>query len=233
MDVAISNAGTGPLTKVLVKPYLRENQHALQTIVRVLSGSSLIGSTGPRTRRQHLLNLPSAAAYSFVVAAKDEYDVWSESRTFAFTPSNFIAGSTQASIGSGTTDIELLESPGIAFPDLSVGSGSTQVLRTVIGSGFFDETRRAQMSKSRTAFRVKLHHMDEIQAQLLQRFYSALNGPMSPFYFSWRSPTSRNVERYLVRFREPSMADELVTTSLYDASFSLIELPGTGLGISL
>lgn len=229
--LTVSNAGASPLVQVVVKPFLRENQYSRKTSVRIQTAAGdTICFTGNKLRRQHLLALGSATSVKALVGIKDEYEVWSEATlTPALSATNYSAGSTEASIASGTTDTGLLEQPSIAFPDIAVGSGQISVHLTLMGTGFFDETRRAVMNQPRAAFRVKLEDMDEIQQQMLQRFYAALNGPMTPFLFDWMDPLTRTIKQYAVRFRDPSMTDQLVQTTLYDADFTLIELTGASL----
>lgn len=234
MNIAAVNGGSGPLGLVTVKPYARENQHARQTFVRLFlaSGPSRRVWIGPLPRERHLITFPSGLGTVLLrVAVKDEYGVWSEAREKTYSaPGSYSAGSGLGSIGSGAMDDVGAGAPLIAFPDLSTGSGTMRVWRTLVGSGFADEARAQLADGGRSAITAVLDLLDDAQVEILHRWFEALNGAQRPFTFDWRDPVRGTSERLIVRFREPSLASELFDTTLHSMSFTLIELASEGKG---
>jgi len=182
-------------------------------------------------RLQHLLALNATGAHYAWSGVKDEHDVWSEwSEKINFTSANFTAGSTEASVASGTTDELLLEEPSILFPDLNVGSGMISIRRTLVGQGFHDETRARKAMFTRAAFHCVLRDLDEYQVLLMHKFVRSLNGPFAAFLFDFRDRTTDQLRRYPVRFRDAQVVDQLRQVDRSDMDFTLVELVGISSG---
>lgn len=231
-SLSVANGGSGPLMLVRIKPYVRENQHARSFFSRIFTqaGAARVWSM-VKLARDHLLALNAEEQVKVLAGVKDEYGVWSPATTVdEVDATNFTAGAVEASIGSGTKDQRLLEAPSVQFPDVNVGSGFIQVHKTLVGAGFYDETRTMVAARGRWAFRVKLVNLDSYQQQIIQRWAAQLNTAFTPFTFEIHNPMTRVKEPYTVRFRDSSVADRLREGNLYDFEFTLIELASYPLG---
>jgi hypothetical protein len=181
--------------------------------------------TGPRLRTRHLLPLAANATARLRAAAQDDNGLWSEWTVPQTTgTAAFAAGGTEASIGSGSQSDLSLEEPAVRFPLLNLGSSKMQTYRTVVSEGFYDEQRRSRWKQPRVAFTCVLRDLDEEDVLLLHRFYRALNGPLTPFWFDWIDPDTGQEQRYIVRFRDASLADELFVVDRSNMEFTLVEL---------
>jgi hypothetical protein len=227
LSLTLSAAGTGSLARAIIKPFTRENLILRSTIVQVddaALGTAGI-STGARLHTAHLLALPTTASLSYRAAAKDASGVWSEwSAAKAFACPAFSAGATEASIGSGASSDLSISEPGIAFPDLSQGSGLATTSRTLVSGGFYDQLRRSKSSKTRASFNVLLKDLDAAQCDLLHRFWQGLGGPLKSFYFDFTDPRTDEEVRYIVRFAEPSIADQLQAVTYSSLQLRLVEV---------
>jgi hypothetical protein len=70
---------------------------------------------------------------------------------------------------------------------------------------------------------------------MLHRFWRALNGPLTPFLFDWADPTQNPTPslpprlsvpstRYVVRFRDPTLASKLFAIDRSSMDFVLVEV---------
>jgi hypothetical protein len=226
--VTASPGGSSPLVLVKVTAFVRENLSVRGMRVDAIASGTVEVSTGFRLGTSGLLALDSTSARSFKAAARDANGLWSEfSGGKSFTGTNYSAGATEASIGSGATSDSALQSAGITFPDLSAGSGRMIVRRTMVSKTFTDEVRAARWTGGRAAFHVVLSNLDSDQTSLLHRFWRALNGTRTPFFFDYVDPakgvrTTAAAARYLVRFRDPALAARLFDVSYSELEFYLI-----------
>lgn len=231
MNLALASSGSGPLARVVVKPFDRENLSVRASIVQV-TGAALGDrgiSTGARLRTTHLIAVKNTGSLDYTAAVKDGNGLWSEwSAAVSASVANFSAGATEAGIGSGATDDLGIDEPSVVFPDLNQGSGLVTATRTIVSSGFLEEVRRSKWSKKRAAFNVKLIDLDSEQAELLHRFFRALGGPARPFWFTFTDPKTDEEQKYVVRFANPSMASQLFTVALHNVSLNLVEVASTG-----
>jgi hypothetical protein len=230
MQLSVSAGGNGPLVKATVIPFPRENLSVRCTAIQCLDPASgqVLLDTGPRLRTKHLLALDSASSRRYRAAVKDSNDLWSE-----WSPAQYLsfanlvdAVNNNVSIGSGSSSDLALEEPAVRFPQLNVGSTRQDIFRTVVSESFWDEQRKSRWSVSRAAFTCVFHDLESDETHLLHRFYRALNGPLTPFWFNWIDPDTGKEERYIVRFRDPSLADELFTVDRSNMEFTLVELTG-------
>ncbi|MGE5610463.1 MAG: hypothetical protein ACM359_14530 [Bacillota bacterium] len=230
MRLTVSVGGNGPLAKATVTPFPRESLSVRATAIQCLDpiGGPALFYTGPRLRTKHLLALDVAMAVRRCRAAvKDCNGMWSEwSAPQDLSFNDFVPGSTNVSIGSGAGDDLALEEPAVRFPAFNVGSSRQDIFRTVVDESFWDEKRQCRWSVKRAAFTCTFSDLDESETLLLHRFYRALNGPLTPFWFDWIDPDTGKEERYIVRFRDPSLADELFTVDRSNMEFTVVELVG-------
>ena len=229
MQLSMTVGGSGPLLKSVVMPFPRENLMVRATAVRCVNPSTGAVEvwTGPRLRTRHLMSLDSDAPRMLQAAVKDANSMWSEwSAPQSVTTGAFVKGATDGSIGSGSVDDVSLEEPAVRFPMLSLGSGRQAIHRTVVSEGFYDEQRRSRWQVSRAAFNCVFLDLEEEEILLMHRFYQALNGPLTPFWFDWTDPDTGEETRYLVRFRDPALADELFAMERSSMEFTLVELAG-------
>jgi hypothetical protein len=223
-ELSASNGGTGRLVEAIVYPQQVENLPARASMVQALLAGDLVFSTDARLRFRHLMSVDTATALDYRAAARDHNGQWTEwSDEISHSAGVYSPGATEASIGSGTSDIVLVEEPDVTFPDLSVGSGLVQVYRTIVSDGFYDEARRNKWVRSRAAFNVVMENLDEDQVARLHRFFEGLNGPLKPFYFDFKDPKTHVTTRHVVRFREGVLNDELFDVDRSDINFTLIE----------
>lgn len=230
MQLTVNVGGTGPLVKATVTPFPREGLAVRTTLIecRSTSGGAPLISTGPRLRTRHLLALNTTASRSYRAAVKDCNDLWSEwsaPQTLSFglfAP----AATNNVSIGSGAGNDLALEEPAVRFPALNAGSSRQDIFRTVVAESFWDEQRQSRWSVKRAAFTCVFQDLEPQETLLLHRFYKALNGPLTPFWFDWIDPDSGREERYIVRFRDPTLADELFTVDRSNMEFTVVELAG-------
>lgn len=191
-------------------------------------------STGYQLGTSSLLAVAGSPG-TYRVAVKDQQTgLWSEfASAQSYTPiGNFASGSTEASIGSGATEDQDISSPGIVFPDLSMGSGIMSVRRTYVGASagaWIDEQRSPQWGKSRAAFHVVCKDLDQWQSQLISRFWRCCNGPAKAFFFDYVDPqlgarTTAGAQRYLVRFRDPTLNLKLTDIEYQDLDAVLVEV---------
>jgi hypothetical protein len=231
MQLSVSAGGEGALVKASVIPFPRENLSVRSSAIRVSDPASgqMEVWTGPRLRTQHLISLPSMAHREYRAAVKDDNEMWSEwSGPQSFAMPHFSGTLTQnVSIGSGATTDLALEEPAIRFPLLNLGSSKQEIFRTLASEGFYDEVRRSKWSVKRAAFHCVFSDLDEQETLLLHRFYRALNGPLTPFWFDWTDPDTGVESRYIVRFRDPTLVDELFVVDRSSMEFTLVELVGT------
>lgn len=231
MELSVSVGGSGPLLKGTVLPFPRENLAVRSTAIRCVNpGTGQVELyTGPRLRTKHLLVPPSTASRQYQAAVKDSNAMWSEwSPVQNAATAHFVGASTNnVSIGSGSADDLSLEEPAVRFPSLNLGSSRHAIYRTVVSEGFYDEVRRVRWRVNRAAFHCIFTDLDEQESLLLHRFYRALNGPLTPFFFDWTDPDTKEEQRYTVRFRDPGMADELFGFNDASMDFTLVELIGT------
>lgn len=226
MIVTATNGGSSQLILATVIPFSRENLSVRGSIVAI-PGSN---STGARLRLTHLMSVPSGAQ-NYIAAAKDMNGCWSEwSSTTALTPGSFSAGSNSASIGSGAANDQWLGEPSINFPDLSIGSGTMKMFRTIVSQSFMDEVRRSKWVRSRAGFKVVFTNLDQIQMERFYSFVKALNGPLRPFYFDFTDHRTQVSTRYVVRFSDPGLVGKLFAMDYSSCSFGLVEVMGTGQG---
>lgn len=240
MQLTVSNAGSGPLAFIEVFPAARENSVPLYIAVRTLD-SVAAGNpkvrTGNRLRSKHLMVPDSTSNRDYQAAVRDTNGMWSEwsaAKTVATANNSVGAASTNASIGQLSTDSSdvSLEEPGIAFPDLQLGSHQGFVNRTILSEGFTDEVRRVKWAKQRAMFHCVFNNLDESQALLISRWYRALNGPWKPFIFHFKDAMgNEDAEReYVVRFSRPDMMAELFDVDRSNIEFDLIEVMGVAEG---
>jgi hypothetical protein len=150
---------------------------------------------------------------------------WSPAQSLPF--GDFSPASTNnVSIGSGANSDLALEEPAVRFPVLNAGSARQDIFRTVVDESFYDEKRQSRWSVKRAAFTCRFTDLDESETLLLHRFYRALNGPLTPFWFDWIDPDTGKEERYIVRFRDPRIADELFAVDRSNLEFTVVELVG-------
>lgn len=194
------------------------------TTVEASVAGTPVFSTGQRLRTRHLMAVETGA-HSYRAAAKDHHGMWSEwSDPISFTASAFSAGATQGGIGSGIGEDILTEEPDVVFPDLSMGTGIISINRTIVSGGFLDEVRRSKWTRKRIAWNVVLSDLDENQVALFHRFYTSLNGPLTPFWFEFEDPITGEVSRHVVRFREPVLSDELHAVDRSNLTFTLVQV---------
>jgi hypothetical protein len=221
MKLSVGHGGQGPLLKATVTPFPRENLTPRATWVELANGRV---DTGPRLRTRHLVSMDD---YNRAVRAAvlDDNGLWSEwSAAQNLSIPKFTYGATNGSIGSGSSSDLSLEEPAVRFPLLNQGSSKLETYRTVVSDGFYDEQRSSRWSQPRVAFTCVLRDLDQQDVLLLHRFYRALNGPLTPFWFDWTDPDTGKEERYLVRFRDPSLADDLFLVDRSNMEFTLVEL---------
>lgn len=238
MNLSVSNAGTAPLVKMKVHPFVSGNLALRATYVRVDNTfNERVIMTGARLRTNHLLALDTTSNRKYRAATKDHNDVWSEMNDVQiYAISNFSNGASERSIGSASSNIREVEEPGVNFPDLSVGTGYAIVHRTIVDEeAFYDESTLYTAHDPRMVFNVKLVDLDAYQVNLLHKWYQTLNGPTRPFYFDFKDPAReddvvRSEVRYVVRFRDPSIADELFEVDRSNLSFVLVEVVHTHKG---
>lgn len=230
--VSASQTGSGPLVRVRVLPLGRENIAVRGVRAQCLNGGNVVSDTGFALGKNHLLVCDAVATRGFKAAVRDANGLWSEwAQTSVVLTGNYSAGATEASIGSASTSDDQLQSAGVSFPDLSAGSGKILVRRTIVAKSlaFSDETCTPRWSKGVAAFNVTLANLDDVQARLLRRFFRALNGPQTPFFFDFTPPengtrlTAPSV-RYVVRFRDPKVMDKIFDVTYTETSFYLQEL---------
>ncbi len=238
--LTVTPGGSAPLLRAVVTPFARENLHCAATVVRgrLATTGAVVQHTGTRLRSTHLLPLAPAATgtgnvttpdVQWAAAAKDANGNWSEWSRAVAAPAatEFKTGGTnQVSVGQGLLGGAdgLLEEPAVAFPHLSLGSGQGSVGRTLVGEGFYDEVRRRKWTRERSVFHCQFNDLDAGQVAVLHRFFRALNGPYKPFVFHHHDPGATRPGRYVVRFREPEVADELFAVDRSSLGFVLIEV---------
>jgi len=219
--------GAGALLKATVVPPAVRNLQVDGVMVKVvhpLTGAERLNS-GRRLRTAVLLPQDSNQSRYLYAAVRDANGAWSEwSRFQPFNFSGFAAGAAEASIGSGAAAEAQLEEPGVAFPDLALGSGQGWVHRTLVSEGFVDQTARAVWPTRLAVFHVKLDDLDMDQETRLQAFWRAMGGPHKPFVFDYVDPATGASGRYVVRFRDPEVAATLFTTSRSEMSFVLVQV---------
>lgn len=227
---AFSATGTGPLARILVAPFVRENVGVRGSVVQCLNSGVVKVSTGARLRNTHLLVPDSTSSRTYRAGSLDVNGLWSEWSPLATVSiANFSAGATDGSIGSGSNAGVNIEEPSVYFPDLSVGSGIVDTFRTVVSDGFYEELRRSEWEEGISVFNIVLIDLDEDQVSLLETFYMALNGSFKPFYFIWTDPLSavddeNREQRFIVRFRD-TPSSELSRVDRSDVRMTLVEIP--------
>jgi hypothetical protein len=232
-DMTPSGAGSVPLVRAVVYPFLRENLHARESVVRIdgPGGGGRKVWTGSRLRMWHLLAMDSTDARDFRAGTRDILGTWSEwSGPDQYTFSAFSGGNNPRSIGSLQNEDALIEESATVFPDLSVGTGIVQVHRTLVSEqAFEDEQRRAQQLDPRAAFTVTIVDVDDTQVAVLQRFVRSVNS-IKPFFFYFTDPQTGDEKKYPVRFRDTSFAEALGRATYSDVQFNLIEMVQFGYG---
>lgn len=223
----------GTLTRITVLPFVRENLPSRATLLKVATtGGALVAMLGPRLRKTHLFAQDSTSNRKYYGAVKDQNDVWSEySDGYNYSAVSFVSGSTEGSIGSGTRTDVLLEEPSLFWPDLNLGSGIIRSWRTIVADDEFrSETRTSKRGCPRVSIRVVLNNLDESQTVLLHKFYRQLNGPFKPFYYEYKDPVTSALTKYIVRFRDPELADDMFAIDRSNMEFNLVEVHTDGHG---
>lgn len=238
MTLGLTNTGSAPLVRATVNPFVRENLSVRGSMVRVNhTDNTRRILTNSRLRLNHLIALDvTSSNRKFIAATKDHnglWTEWSDAQTLSFA--NFSSGSTQASIGSAATTDLLIEEPGVLFPSLEIGSARMHSFRTMVGSGFYDEERRQMAPDARAVFTVFLNQIEDESSQLLQRWFKSLNGAWRPFFFDFADPSYeddvlRAEKRYVVRFRDPSIAESLFVVDRSSFRFTLVEVLDSHIG---
>lgn len=229
MTIAASQPASGVATVVTVRAFLRENLAVRGYYVRECTAAgNLEVASGARLRSRMIIATNGTGNRKYYAAAKDIHGVWSElSPVKQFTGSNFVSGSTVASVGSGSSRSELVEEANLLFPDFNLTSGQMTITKAIISEGFLDETARQKYEVTRQAFKIVMNNIDEEETLLLHSFFKQVNGPLLPFYFDFPDRITDKVKRYVVRFRDSTLGDELFTVDRSNVSFTLIELVGT------
>lgn len=236
-SISATPGGSTALVDVWVRPLQRANLSIRGHRVDCTYGGTshlgtLAASTGFRLGTHGLLSLDTyATARYFRAAVRDCNGLWSEWSTLqSASPAQYSAGDTpsEVSIGSAAQSDMDLQSSGIQFPDLSAGSGQITTRRTLVSKNFNDEVRSARWSRGRAGFHVVLSNLDAGQTALLYRFWRALNGPKTAFFFDYSDPntgtrTTAPSTRYVVRFRDISMASRLFDVTYSEMEFYLIQ----------
>jgi hypothetical protein len=229
--LAISNGGAGPLARAKAVPFLRGGIQPVGTVIKCTSGGAIKVTTGSRLRIANLMVPDSTSSRSYQAGSKCRSGIWSEwSYAVALACANYTAGSAVSTIGSGLDEDIEIEEPAATFPDLSFGTGIIRAYRTLVSGGFVGNSRRPKWAGGRSAFKIVMRLLDSEQSQLLHRWFRALNGAMRPFWFDFEDPNTGDEKRYLVRFRDGSIGDQINVVGYSDLQFNLVEEPTATLG---
>ncbi len=232
-SITVTPGGSGPLVAYQLRVMGAPNSAPVAHMVTGIVGTTPQSSTRLRAGMSGLLSVDSTGSHSWVSAYKCSNGLWSENSTPSSQAfSNYGGGSVESSIGSGNTSDLRIQNPGFLFPDLTNGSGKMITRRVLVSDGPFQTEMQGETYKrSRATFHCILQNIDASQSSVLHKFFSALGGPLVPFYFDWVPPergslTSGSALRYLVRFRDISVASQLHDVVWSNASFYLIEALG-------
>lgn len=229
---AVPNQSDGPLARVSVVPFTRENLSVHGTVVQVRNGTTLVAQTHVRRRTRHLVSVDSTSSRNFRGAVRDSLGNWSEwSADTAFACSNFTSGAIEASVGSGAQNDLSVEEPSVVFPSFAWGSGRSYLYRSVVSDGaFLDESRRAAWPAGVAVFSCRVDLMEDDRRRVFFKFLTQLNGVTKPFLLDYTDPLDGRTRRYTVRFTDSRQAAELFASTLNEATFNLTEVQGMGEG---
>lgn len=233
LSLTVTNAGSGPMARVVVAPAITQNLAFAACTVRVRNGTADVAGAGVRARTRFLINPGSTSSRDYQAAWRDQNGNWSEWSTPAksLACANFSAGSTERSLASAAASDQEIEEPGVQLPEWTQGSGQSAEYSTLVTPrSFVDEMRRGKWPLPRTHFSVIFADLSGDEARLLHRLYRCANGPQKPMDVCFIDPATGLSRRFFCRFAEASLGADLQAYDSHSARYNLSEIPAEAEG---